>query len=244
MRRSWQGVPNCKKTPRIEKLEVDLPLLLSCSSVSSSHTCEYASCSLVPVHSCCTRQLSNPYPPAVHASCMALAHAIIELQYNKAAGMPLYQLHTSFLWGSNSKRDHIGLGILCGTTQTSLKEIFAGQAHVDRLKLLEDCLGKGVMVFIALISTSLQPLPPTSWLPSTPQPFPWRVRAKRVVVAVPKRSLVTIILVRSPSNFIFMQFGCLLTAPKRKKLKVPNFIFLTKWTGYCKQYESSRRPLR
>ena len=25
------------------------------------------------------------------------------------------------------------LGILCGTTQTSLKEIFAGQAHVDRL---------------------------------------------------------------------------------------------------------------
>ena len=85
------------------------------------------------------------------------------------------------------------------------------------------------MVFIGLISTSLQPLSPTSWLPSTPQPFPCRVRAKRVVVAVPKKSLVTIILVRSPSNFIFTQFGCLLTAPKRKKLKIPNFIFLTKW---------------
>ena len=85
------------------------------------------------------------------------------------------------------------------------------------------------MVFIGLISTSLQPLSPTSWLPSTPQPFPCRVSAKRVVVAVPKKSLVTIILVRSPSNFIFTQFGCLLTAPKRKKLKIPNFIFLTKW---------------
>ena len=87
------------------------------------------------------------------------------------------------------------------------------------------------MVFIGLISTSLQPLSPTSWLPSTPQPFPCRVRAKRVVVAVPKKSLVTIILVRSPSNFIFTQSGCLLTAPKRKKLKIPNFIFLTKWGG-------------
>ena len=87
------------------------------------------------------------------------------------------------------------------------------------------------MVFIGLISTSLKPLSPTSWLPSTPQPFPCRVRAKRVVVAVPKKSLMTIILVRSPSNFIFTQFGCLLTAPKRKKLKIPNFIFLTKWGG-------------
>ena len=75
------------------------------------------------------------------------------------------------------------------------------------------------MVFIGLISTSLQPLSPTSWLPSTPQPFPRRVRAKRVVVAVPKKSLVTIIVVRSPSNFIFTQFGCLLTAPKRKNWK-------------------------
>ena len=81
------------------------------------------------------------------------------------------------------------------------------------------------MVFIGLISTSLQPLSPTSWLPSTPQPFPCRVRAKRVVVAVPKKSLVTIILVRSPSHFIFTQFGCLLTAPKRKKVEIPNFIF-------------------
>ena len=87
------------------------------------------------------------------------------------------------------------------------------------------------MVFIGLTSTSLQPLSPTSWLPSTPQPFPCRVRAKRAVVAVPKKSLVTIILVRSPSNFIFTQFGCLLTASKRKKLKTPNFIFLTKWGG-------------
>ena len=87
------------------------------------------------------------------------------------------------------------------------------------------------MVFIGLISTSLQPLSPTSRLPSTPQPFPCRVRAKRVVVAVPKKSLVTIILVRSPSNFIFTQFGCWLTAPKRKKLKFPNFISLTKWGG-------------
>ena len=42
------------------------------------------------------------------------------------------------------------------------------------------------------------------------------------------QKLVTIILVRSPSNFIFTQFGYLLTAPKRKKLKIPNFIFLTK----------------
>ena len=43
-----------------------------------------------------------------------------------------------------------------------------------------------------------------------------------------KKSPVTIILVRTPSssNFIFMQFGCLLTAPKRKKLKIPNFQFL------------------
>ena len=39
-------------------------------------------------------------------SCMALAHAMIELQFNKAAGMLLYQLHSSFLSGSNSKRDH------------------------------------------------------------------------------------------------------------------------------------------
>ena len=62
-------------------------------------------------------------------SCMALAHAIIiELQYNKAAGMPLYQLHTVT---PNETIEE--LGILCGTAQTSLKEIFAGQAHVDRL---------------------------------------------------------------------------------------------------------------
>ena len=70
---------------------------------------------------------------------MALAHAIIDLQY-KAAGMPLYQLHTV---SPNETIEE--LGILCGTTQTSLKEIFAGttrislkeifagQAHVDRL---------------------------------------------------------------------------------------------------------------
>ena len=63
-------------------------------------------------------------------SCMALAHAIIELQYNKAAGMPLYQLHKV-----TPDETIEELGILCGTTQTSLKEIFAGQAHayVDRL---------------------------------------------------------------------------------------------------------------
>ena len=88
---------------------------------------------------------------------MALAPAIIELQYNKAAGMPLYQLHKVT---PNETIEE--LGILCGTTQTSLKEIFAGQAHVDRLYLLENCLGKGVMVFIGLISTSFQPLSPTS----------------------------------------------------------------------------------
>ena len=58
-----------------------------------------------------------------------------------------------------------------------------------------------------------------------------RVRAKRVAVArklafdwmvtvaVPKKSPVTIILVRSPSNFIFMQFECLLTAHKEKSWK-------------------------
>ena len=47
----------------------DLTLLLSLFSWvfrSSSHSCEYTSCPLVPVHLCCTRQLSNPYPPAVH----------------------------------------------------------------------------------------------------------------------------------------------------------------------------------
>ena len=59
---------------------------------------------------------------------MALAHAIIELQYNKAAGMPLYQLHTVT---PNETIEE--LDISRGTTQTSLKEIFAGQAHVDRL---------------------------------------------------------------------------------------------------------------
>ena len=42
------------------------------------------------------------------------------------------------------------------------------------------------MVFIGIISTSLQPLPPTPWLPTTPQPVSCRVRAKRVVVAVTK----------------------------------------------------------
>ena len=61
---------------------------------------------------------------------MALAHAIIELQYNKAAGMPLYQLHTVT---PNETIEELGILQLCGTTQTSLKEIFAGQAHVDRL---------------------------------------------------------------------------------------------------------------
>ena len=60
---------------------------------------------------------------------MALAHAIIELQYNKAAGMPLYQLHTV----TPNETIVEELGISRGTTQTSLKEIFAGQAHVDRL---------------------------------------------------------------------------------------------------------------
>ena len=60
---------------------------------------------------------------------MALAHSIIiELQYNKAAGIALYQLHTVT---PNETIEE--LGILCGTAQTSLKEIFAGQAHVDRL---------------------------------------------------------------------------------------------------------------
>ena len=58
---------------------------------------------------------------------MALAHAIIELQYNKAAGMPLYQLHTLV----TPNETILELGISRGTTQTSLKEIFAGQAHVD-----------------------------------------------------------------------------------------------------------------
>ena len=42
--------------------------------------------------------------------------------------MPLYQLHTVT---PNETIEE--LGILCGTTQTSLKETFAGQAHVDRL---------------------------------------------------------------------------------------------------------------
>ena len=87
------------------------------------------------------------------------------------------------------------------------------------------------MVFIGLISTSLQPLSPTSWLPSDGN------HIHTTAISLPsegktsgsccpkKKSLVTIILVRSPSNFIFTQFGCLLTAPKRKKVENSKFHF-------------------
>ena len=61
---------------------------------------------------------------------MALAHAIIELQYNKAAAMPLYQLHTVT---PNETIEELGISRVTTQTYASLKEIFAGQAHVDRL---------------------------------------------------------------------------------------------------------------
>ena len=66
----------------------------------SSHTCESASCPLVPVHSCCTRPAEQPISSST--SWVALAPS---LQYSKAAGMPLHLLHKSFLLGSNSRRD-------------------------------------------------------------------------------------------------------------------------------------------
>ena len=104
--------------------------LFSCSGVSSSHTCENASSPLVPVHSCCTRLLSNPSPPAVHPvwpwhmqllNCsttrLQACHRISSTQAFSRAVTPNETIE--------------GLGILCGTKETSLIEIFADHAHID-----------------------------------------------------------------------------------------------------------------
>ena len=72
----------------------DLPLLLSLFSWSISILF-----SLLRIHilssSSSAFMLYSPTEQPISSSCtscMALAHAIIDLQYNKAAGMPLYQL--------------------------------------------------------------------------------------------------------------------------------------------------------
>ena len=98
----------------------DLPLLLSCSSVSSSHTCEYASCSLVPVHSCCTRQLSNPYPPAVHPV-WPWHMQLLNCSTTRLQACHCISSTQAFSRAITPNETIEGLGILCGTTQTSLK---------------------------------------------------------------------------------------------------------------------------
>ena len=86
----------------------DLPLLLFLFSWSDSILF-----SLLRIHilsSCSSAfMLYSPTEQPISSSCtscVALAQAIIELIYNNAAGMQLYQLQKSVPSGSNPKRDH------------------------------------------------------------------------------------------------------------------------------------------
>ena len=104
---------------------------------SSSHSCEYTSCPLVPVHLCCIRQLSNPYPPVVHHvwpwHMQLLICSTTRLQACHCISLGGSELPSNQLHTVTPNETIEELGVLCGTTQTSLKGIFTGQAHVDRL---------------------------------------------------------------------------------------------------------------
>ena len=126
---------HCLFFPAFPSSISDLPLLLFLFSLSVSILFSILRIYILSSSSSAF-MLYSPTEQPIPSSCtpcMALAHAIIELQCNKAAGMHCISSTQAFSRAVTPNETIEGLGILCDTTQTSLKEIFAGQVHVDRL---------------------------------------------------------------------------------------------------------------